>query len=262
MYDSAKLEKIEAECKKLKDEPYFSKLDFSISLTEIHNAIKSLKKHKAVGMDQINNDMIMAAGPYIATSLKNIFNAILCNQYYPKGWKKGIIVNLYKSGDTSNVDNYRGLTINSCLAKVFNVIINNRLVNFLEDNNIISDLQIGFKKKARTSDHIFVINTIFRKFSSMKKDVYLCFVDFRKAYDSVWRDALLLKLLRIGIKGKFFGVIENMYQGCESCIKTDEMLSKFFKCETGVRQGDVLSPNLFNIYLNDLPDIFKNDIVR
>ena len=134
--------------------------------------------------------------------------------------------------------------------------MNNRLLCHLEEKNIISSTQIGFKKKARTSDHIFVINTLFRKFCAGKQNLYLCFIDFQKAYDSVWQEALMLKLLRIGVKGKFFGVIQDMYNGCKSCIKCDGTLSNFFECETGVRQGDVLSPNLFNIYINDLPDIF------
>ena len=259
VYNEDIANKIKAEIDNIKNEPYFSELDFSISNDEIYKATKSLKNNKAVGIDQTNKEMIKAALPIVCEHLKNVFNAMLCKKYYPKEWKIGIIVNLFKSGDILNTDNYRGLTINSCLAKIFNTIMNNRLMSYLDKHSIISDMQIGFKKKARTSDHIFVINTLFRKLSKMKKKIYLCFVDFRKAYDSVWREALMLKLLRTGIRGNFFGIIENMYQGCKSCIKANGLLSKVFECETGVRQGDVLSPNLFNLYINDLPDIFEGD---
>ena len=259
VYNEDIANKIKAEIDNIKNEPYFSELDFAISNEEIYKATKTLKNNKAVGIDQINNEMIKTAIPVICNPLRNLFNAMLCNKYYPKDWKIGIIVNLYKSGDILNTDNYRGLTINSCLAKIFNTIMNNRLMSYLDKHSIISDKQIGFKKKARTSDHIFVINTLFRKLSKMKKNIYLCFVDFRKAYDSVWREALMLKLLRTGIRGNFFGIIENMYHGCKSCIKTNGLLSRVFECETGVRQGDVLSPNLFNLYINDLPDLFEGD---
>ena len=137
--------------------------------------------------------------------------------------------------------------------------MNNRLLKFLDKYNIIKDNQIGFRKKARTSDHIFIINTLFRKLAKCKNDLYLCFVDFKKAYDSVWQEALMLKLLRSGIRGNYFGVIRNMYNNCESCIKYDGRLSETFEVKTGVKQGDVLSPNLFNLFINDLHEIFSND---
>ena len=257
-YDKNRIDEIQDEIEKFKNVNIVNKMDYEISIEEIQKAVKQLKNNKAVGIDQVKNEMIKASVPVIIKALKNIFNAILTKQYYPSEWKKGIIINLFKTGDKTNTDNYRGLTVNSCLGKLFNCILNNRLTDFLDKNKIIHDSQIGFKKKARTSDHIFILNTIFRKYVKSNQKLFVCFVDFKKAYDCVWREALKLKLLRQGIRGNFWGVISNMMSENESHIKSDGLLSKGFPCETGVRQGDVLSPNLFNLFLNDLPGIFEN----
>ena len=259
-YDPEREKAVRDETSRLVEQPYFSDLDYVISINEVWDAGKYLKNNKAAGLDGIRNEMIKCSLPFMADLYKKIFNSILCNQYYPSCWKTGVIVNLFKSGDVYNADNYRGLTINSCLAKLFNTILNNRLIKFMERKKLICDNQIGFRSKARTSDHIFIINTIFRKFCKSTKRLYLCFVDFKKAYDSIWQEALMLKLLRLGVKGNFFGTVKSMYDNCKACIKSDGLLSDTFKCVSGVKQGDVMSPNLFNIFVNDLPIIFDNDI--
>ena len=251
--DKSLMEKMEEKIAELRNEPYFSELDFMISNDEVLKGIQMLKKNKAVGVDHISGEMIISSTQVLLPVYQKLFNSILIGAYYPEVWKKGIVVNLFKTGDPYDTYNYRGLTINSCLGKVFNNIINNRLNKFLVDNNKITKEQIGFKKKARTSDHIFVMNVLLQKYTKLKKKLYLCFVDFKKAYDSVWRRALMLKLLQTGIRGTFFKLIENMYEGGKSSIKMDGLLSKEFTCESGVRQGDVISPNLFNIFINDLP---------
>ena len=258
-YDYDRTAEIRSKIAKIKECPYFSELDVSITDTEILKAVGSLKRNKAVGIDGISGEMLMCSTPVFIKVYRKLFNAMLNMKYYPHTWKKGIIVNLYKAGDPFCTDNYRGLTINSCLSKVFNTILNVRLDIFLQKHGVIDKAQIGFKKKARTSDHIFVMNTLFHKYSKMRQKLYICFVDFKKAYDSVWREALMLKLLEAGIRGNFFYTIENMYQDSVACIKRNGILSDFFECKTGVRQGDVLSPNLFNIFINDIPKCFMTD---
>ena len=203
--------------------------------------------------------MLKCSMPYMTDIYTKLCNTILNSSKYPKAWKTGIMSNLYKSGDRYKPDNYRGLTINSTLSKVFNSILNQRLTSFLENNKISNNKQIGFKKKARTADHIFVLNTLMNKYSRGKSQLFLCFVDFRKAFDSVWHLALKCKLLESGCKGLFYKIIEDMYNNTSSHIKITTGLLPPISCNSGVKQGDVLSPNLFNLFINDLPDCIGVD---
>ena len=92
----------------------------------------------------------------------------------------------------------------------------------------------------------------------MKKTLVTCFIDFKKAFDSVWRDALMLKLINYGIGGNFFLTVEDMYRNGYALIKTKGLLSEAVPSEVGVRQGDILSPNLFNLFINDLPECLSD----
>ncbi|MCG8432281.1 MAG: reverse transcriptase family protein, partial [Candidatus Omnitrophica bacterium] len=166
---------------------------------------------------------------------------------------KGIIVNLHKNGDRSDPGNFRGITLFSCLEKVFSTIMNNRLSVFLKNRDVIAKNQRGFQKKARTSDHLFIIRTLMDKYVRKENtSLYICFVDFSKAYDSIWHLGLFLKMLRNGIRGKFYSVVKDLYQKSESCVKMTQGRSDFFRCMSGVKQGEPLSPALFNLYVNDL----------
>ena len=108
---------------------------------------------------------------------------------------QGLIFPIYKTGDLLNPSNYRGIAITSCLSKVFNSILNARLEKYILKNEIIRNEQIGFKAGCRTSDHIFKLKTIIDKYlNKSKKKVYACFIDLRKALDSVIHSALFLKL--------------------------------------------------------------------
>ena len=146
-------------------------------------------------------------------SLKNIFNACLSHGLYPESWGEGYITVLHKAGDINNPNNYRGITITSAIGKLFNSILNKRLDKYLTDNNIINDCQIGFSKKARTSDHMFILRTLFETYCSDKEGrLYACFIDFRKAFDMVIHEGIKIKLLEIGVGTKFYNIIKSMYR--------------------------------------------------
>jgi hypothetical protein len=142
-------------------------------------------------------------------------------------------------------------------------VLNNRLTPYAESNGLIDERQIGFRKGARTTDHTFVIKTLFNKYCQHgNTPMYACFIDFQKAFDSVWHEALLIKLLRNGIGGLFYKIIKSMYLTACSCVKDKNGLSKSFPIGRGVKQGDVLSPLIFNMYLNDLiPDLNSDSVL-
>jgi len=133
----------------------FSELDFRITEKEISQAILTLKNNKSAGLDGIRNEMLKCGQSSLLPCLVKLFNLILTNGQYPKEWKKSYIKPLFKSDDPSGPSNYRGISVMSCLAKLFNCVLNTRLQKFLDVHKIINNTQIGFQPKARTSDHMF-----------------------------------------------------------------------------------------------------------
>ena len=189
--------------------------------------------------------------------LSKLFNLVFTNGIYPTLWSKGCITPIHKTGPVYDASNYRGITISDNIGKLFNKILNNRLINFLDKNNIIRKEQIGFMKGCRTTDHMFTLQTLIQKYIKINsKPLYACFVDFKRAFDSVLHVGLLYKLKKAGVGDKFYNIIQSMYNNTETCVKSNNLRSEFFKSTIGDRQGDNLSPNLFNLYINDLPSYF------
>ena len=171
-----------------------------------------------------------------------------------------LITPLFKDGLLDDPNNYRGLCISSALLKLMCSLINNRLQRFAEKNNLVSKNQIGFKKQCRTSDHLLTLKAIVKKYVTLgKRKIFSCFVDFKKAFDSVWHQGLFYKLENLGIKGNLLDLIKDIYRKTKCAVKVDGKITDFFDFTKGVRQGCPLSPLLFNIYVNDIFDLIDNN---
>ena len=236
----------------------FNTLCFKITDLEITSAVCALKNGKAAGIDGVPNEMIKASLSFLKPSLLSIFNDILLHGKFPSVWSINTLTPLHKKGSTLLRDNYRGIAVSGCLAKLYLSILHKRLYKFADENNLIPPAQIGYKKGARTTDHILTLKNIIDKYiqQTPRRYLYACFVDFKSAFDSVWRDGLFYKLLQMGIGGNFLTVLQSMYSQVKYCVKIDGMVSKEFSSSVGVKQGCVLSPLLFNLYIADMPRIF------
>lgn len=198
------------------------------------------------------------SSPSITQALAKLFNLILWSGDFPEAWSEGLITPIYKNGDKLDPSNYRGICVGSNLAKLFCNIINSRIVTFLTRHNILNKSQIGFLPKQRTSDHIYSLHTLINKnLKDKQRKIFTCFIDFKKAFDSIWHDGLLYKLLQIGIGGKTLDIIESMYKKSKCAVKIGNLRTEFFQQGRGVRQGCSLSPTLFNIYINELQKLWS-----
>ncbi len=231
--------------------------DSPITAKELMTAVNKLKLNKSSGPDSIPNEVIKASAPIMLEILLKLFNSILNNGVYPPSWNKAYLSLLHKKENPLDPSNYRGISITSCLSKLFNSIINERLLQVLETK--LTKVQHGFTAGRRTSDPLLILKTLLNKhLSSPKGKLFSCFVDYEKAFDTVWRPGLFYKLQKLGIGSACFNLIKSMYSDTSCQLKFQKGLSKTFSSEVGVKQGDNLSPTLFNIYINDLPEIFDD----
>ncbi len=128
--------------------------------------------------------------------------------------------------------------MSSNLGKLFCSIINARLLDFITTHNVLSRSQIGFLPNYRTSDHIYTLHTLIEKHIHQDKGkIYACFIDFKKAFDSIWQQGLFYKLIESGIGGKTYDLSKSMYTESKCGVKINTKRTRYLSHERGVRQG-------------------------
>ena len=190
--------------------------------------------------------------------LLKLFSKCFETGLIPDQWNKSIINPIPKPGKDCRIPQYtRPISLVSTIYKVFSSVLNNRLKSYIENNNILSDEQNGFRRMRSCIDHIYVLITILKQRKLKKRETFVCFIDFKRAFDSVNHDLLIYKLLKNGIDGKFLKILKNSYSSMFSTVRLNGYYTDWFAVNSGVRQGDVLSSTLFGIFIDDLVQEIK-----
>ena len=226
-------------------------LNREISVEELKASIKELKVGKASGLDHIVNEQLKNSNEQLQCLLLKLFNSCLDFGAYP--WSTTVITPLHKKGNISNPDNYRAIAIGSNLGKLFSTVLLKRLLEYRKEHVPDTVHQLGFCEGARTTDHLLTLQTCIEKYTKKRREkLYSCFVDFKKAFDSISREALIYKLCKMGLKGKFLNCLSYMYSHSKARMKIVKKLSKEFDIESGTEQGHPMSPELFKTFIHDL----------
>ena len=237
------------------------KLPIEAALTpkEIQSHLNKLKNGKATGLDLLSNEMLKCVGPTCLPFLTQLFNHIYNTSSFPSSWKEAYITTLHKKGPKQDPANYRPISITSCLGKLFTGTLNTRLMQFMQDANISHPFQGAFTKGRRSTDHIFVANTLIDQAKHLGHPLYAAFIDMQKAYDSVSRPLLFRKLVLSGLGPKFCSLVEQTYTNTSSRIKLGTRMGESFSSNVGLCQGEPLSPLLFNLFIADLIFAFHSN---
>jgi hypothetical protein len=193
------------------------------------------------------------------SALASLFNLILRLRISPSIWQQAIILPIFKDGglDPLEASSYMPISPTSCVSKVYERVLLNRLSTSLEDQNKLPEEQAGFRKDRCTLEQAFILREILDSRKSQKA-TYACFIDLTNAVGSTWQDGMWYQLRATGVKGKLYRSIRSLYNQCKSAILTPFGLTDWFTSDLGTRQGAVLSPLLFSLLVNPLADLLKS----
>lgn len=218
------------------------------TITEVEEIIKQLKNNRAPGEDGIIAEVWKLRDPIITNKIHKILTDIWTTEEIPQEWKCALIHPLHKKGDKTDPNNYRGISLLSVTYKILSKALLNRLEPQVD--KMIGEYQAGFRKGRSCSEQIWNLRTLLKV--RQTNNTVVTFVDFRKAYDSIDRQTLFDTLEEYGVDRKTSSLIKQTLTDTTSKIKFMGEISEPFEIHTGVRQGDGLSPLLFNIVLDKI----------
>ena len=225
-----------------------------VAPSQLLQIVKNMKFKTSYGSDYISNRLMKKAIPLLLVPLTKLFNISMATGFVPSQMKLAKVIPLYKEGSTMQFNNYRPIAIISTIAKLLEKVVHTKLSNYLENDCLIHPHQFGFRGN-HSVDHALMLfsNNILH---SKNKNLFnlTIFLDVKKAFDSVNLDTLLTKLsLQFGIKNIELKWLKHYLERSQFTL-VDKTFSEVLKMLCGLPQGSSLSPLLFLLYINDLPN--------
>ena len=215
----------------------------TIQREEIERAVHRLKDGKTPGDDGIPAELIKAGGEETIKAIHNLCNMVWEQEKWPVEWTRAVLVTIPKKGDLTECANYRTIALISHLSKVILMVILDRINAVIQGQ--LSEEQGGFRKDRGTIQQILTLRLIAEKYLERNRQLYNCFVDYTKAFDSVWHDGLWAVMRSYTVPEKVVNLLSVLYSNAQLAVRINGQVGDWFTPEIGSRQGDPISPVAF-----------------
>ena len=234
--------------------------DININTAGVCKLLKAINPHKVCGPDQIPNVILKNCADTLAPALRDIFQRSLDTSVLPSDWRTANVSAVFKKGDKHLPENYRPISLTSVPCKIVEHIIYRHLMTYLEEHNILTDLNHGFRAGFSCETQLLTTNhDLFSSFDTGTQ-TDMAVLDFSKAFDTVPHSKLLKKLSHYGIGGTILEWLKKFLTGRTMKVVFDGKMSREIPVDSGVPQGAVLGPLLFLCHINDLPTSVKSQV--